>query len=211
MGKKVKKNLVSENVVKKMQRLAGLIDDNEDLEMIKESFDVSSGPSAPTGPSAGPGRSEEVVQEADEEYDMDDDEEDYDMEDDDLGTEDDDLGMDEGEGLDAEEDFSAESDLPVGGGASGGNMEVARALETIAKALGFDVEIDGSSGGDMGMDSPEEPVEGDMMDSPEEPDMGMDNSEFGDDSLDDEQNKMLAEIFAKTSKQIMSKIKTKKK
>jgi hypothetical protein len=90
-------------------------------------------------------------------------------------------------------------------------MEVAKALETIARALGFDVEIDGSGDGmgeDLSMEDPA--IEEAPVDSGMESDPGM-SDEFGDDSLDDDQNKMLAEIFAKTSKQIMSKIKSKKK
>lgn len=198
MGKKTKKTLVSESTVKRMQRLAGMIEDDEDLEIINESFDTTSGPSAPSAPSAGPGRSEEVVQENDEEdYDMDDDEGDEFEEDDEDYSLDDDTSDD----FDAVPESPVES--PVGGG-MGGDMNVAKALETLAKALGFDVEIDGSDGSDMGGMGDELPM--DSESSME--DMG---GEFGDDSLDDEQNKMLAEIFAKTSKQIMSKIKSKKK
>lgn len=211
MGKKVNKRLVSESVVKKMQRLAGMIEDDTDLfdenpkKVIKEQFDTTSGPSAPAGATSMPGNSENVVQEAD---------------DDDFDDEDDDgdeggFGEDSYEDDDEEVDFESESDpgLESGLGASSapaGNLQAAELLQQLAKLLGLDVEIEGGAGSEMagpGSDLPSEPPVDEFSDPSADPMDGMSEEE----TLDVEQQKMLAEIFAKTSKQIMSQVKNKSK
>jgi hypothetical protein len=224
MGKKVNKRLVSESVVKKMQRLAGMIEDDTDLfeedsrKVIKEQFDTTSGPSAPTGAASMPGNSENVVQEADDDF------EDEEYEDDD-GDEDDGFGGDsfddEAANDDEEVDLGGESDLGASSAPSlggGGNLQAAELLQQLAKLLGLDVEIEGANddsemagpGSDLPLDDTSSDPSANPMDSGmgEMDEMG---AESNNGTLDVDQQRMLAEIFAKTSKQIMSQIKNKPK
>jgi len=217
MSKKNAKSLIKESDIRRMKRLAGLIKDDSDLddELLTENFEVpGKAPSAPSGVSApvsGPDSS--ILQEEDEEDFEDDEEFDEELEDD--------------EEFDSEFDGVADTshEEPDGDevGSFGGGpdqKQIADALKVIGQACGITVEIEGDTnssvpgddletdlsepGDDMEMET-EEPVEGESLDT-DMPEAG----EFGDDDLSTEQQKMLAEIFAKTSKQIMDSIKKNK-
>lgn len=223
MAKKMeKRQLISEVEVKRLKRLAGMIDDNTDVEdddLLMESSEVPGRPNTQTPRGAGPavsGQENPVLNEEEEEE----------VESVDGGSE---SGLEDdsevGEFGDFDNDQEAgdhpepDADNAGGLGASGASdkMAIANKMKELGELLGFEFEIQGSGsagmpemGDEMGTDLPEE---GDSMGSGMPEDVG--SSEAGspvpgmgeDDDLTMEQQKMLAEIFAKTSKQIMDSIK----
>lgn len=225
MAKKMeKRQLISEVEVKRLKRLAGMIDDNTDVEdddLLMESSEVPGRPNTQTPRGAGPavsGQENPVLNEEEKEE----------VESVDDGSAESDDDEEVGEFGDYE---TSSTDMPEAGGSlsSGGSGDSKRAraveafktfTEFVGEQLGITIEVEGEGdsmdsgmpemGDEMGTDLPEE---GDSMDSGMPEDVG--SSEAGspmpgmgeDDDLTMEQQKMLAEIFAKTSKQIMDSIK----
>lgn len=183
--KKTARKLIKESDIRKMQVLAGLIDDDSDLagsRLLTESTDD--------------GSYEQVIK---EEEDEDEDEGFGDEETDDV--EDEGFGEDEGEDLDEEEDLDSMPEAsPMGAGVGDKDSKIRQIFQLLSDVLGVEVEIDGADGTDV-----EEPAE---LGAEEHPEPDTDN--MGGDDLSAENQRMLAEIFQKTSKQIMSSLQKKK-
>lgn len=224
MSKRNAKSLIKESDVRRMKRLAGLIKDDSDMDddLLTESSEIPGvAPSAPSGasaPKAGP--ESPVLQEVEEDEDLEEDDEEIGLEDDEPDGDEEFGGVADG----SHEEPDGDEVGSLGGGMGAGSpdqKQIADALRVIGQACGITVEIEGDVGAsapvgdDMGTDLSEPgdemgtqpPAEGESFDTgmPEETD------EFGDNQdLSREQQKMLAEIFARTSKQIMDSIKKNK-